>query len=70
MIVAVEKLKEDVSSYVVNYCIKEMLIAVVASENFKNIIVVLRAELSGKCLVVTGVEDEVLSEPGMVIVEK
>ena len=47
-----------------------MLIGVIASENSKKIIVVLRAKLSGDCLVVTGVEDEVLSEPGMVIVEK
>ena len=47
-----------------------MLKAVIFSENSMKIIVVLRAKLSGECLVVTGVEDEVLSEPGMVIVEK
>ena len=30
------------------------------------IIAILRAELLGECLVITGVDDEVLSEPGMV----
>jgi hypothetical protein len=37
----VEKLKGDISSFAVNYCIKRMLIAVVTGEEFKEKVLVL-----------------------------